>query len=171
MSPRPRPARGRETGRNSRSWRRLATDHACIRMPARWPNGVCPPANSALVSRCLDSTLDCVTTRYSRPWPHQRRCGRSATATALNHVAGLLPPGADKEIAVAPARHRAWLALAMPLVFSVFAPDAAATSEAQPAAVAGSELTRTSGALERLDDVDMRRSPTSGGALLTTEER
>src|SRR3546814_1428454 len=76
---------------------------------------------------------------------------------------GRLPPGADKEIAVAPARHRAWLALAMPLVLSVFAPDAAAQSEAQPAAVAGSELTRTSGALERLDDVDTLLSLTSEG--------
>src|SRR3546814_4788363 len=57
-------------------------------------------------------------------------------------------------------------ALAMPLVLSVFAPDAAAQSEAQPAAVAGSELTRTSGALERLDDVDTLLSLTSEGALL-----
>src|SRR3546814_5928136 len=54
----------------------------------------------------------------------------------------------------------------MPLVLSVFAPDAAAQSEAQPAAVAGSELTRTSGALERLDDVDTLLSLTSEGALL-----
>src|SRR3546814_464690 len=52
------------------------------------------------------------------------------------------------------------------LVLSVFAPDAAAQSEAQPAAVAGSELTRTSGALERLDDVDTLLSLTSEGALL-----
>src|SRR3546814_17275600 len=54
----------------------------------------------------------------------------------------------------------------MPLVLSVFAPDAAAQFEAQPAAVAGSELTRTSGALERLDDVDTLLSLTSEGALL-----
>src|SRR3546814_15962277 len=54
----------------------------------------------------------------------------------------------------------------MPLVLSVFAPDAAAQSEAQPATVAGSELTRTSGALERLDDVDTLLSLTSEGALL-----
>src|SRR3546814_14547956 len=52
--PRPTPARGRETGRNSRSWRRLAPDHARIPMPARWPNGVCPPANFAFVSSFLE---------------------------------------------------------------------------------------------------------------------
>src|SRR3546814_6664139 len=58
----------------------------------------------------------------------------------------------------------------MPLVLSVFAPDAAAQSEAQPAAVAGSELTRTSGALERLDDVDTLLSLTNEGARLNEND-